>query len=409
MDPSLPKPGPGESYIDPVFGTRITRITSSNPTEGEHAVIKTLYSTLRGWNADESLILLWNRDRGGRRYELYQGDAPYPHLRTITFKGTNTYPADIEEIIWDPVDPLVFYYPSGYTLSGRPDPRLYRRRLVMPDGPDALELLGIFDGPPTNCAAALPVRLGGDPHDMAIRGSEKLIGLVCGSTRTKSIKTHFLYSITKGKVLAVDRRTSSTAPWALPSGDGTYRKDGTVTDLALKTTARLTMPDYSEHAALALGPAGDTYNHVQFSGANTGTLVSHRLEESNSGKVIIGRSNGWPYPPGATHISTGAANGSGWVAVGISGRTRGKRVGQSVLSNEAVLANVFTGEVCRVAHLRTMAREGPWGYWAESHVQINNDGYRVLFTSDWMGSNTVDTFVIDLRPYASGSGGEDPR
>jgi len=400
MDARLPKPAPGQSYVDPAFGTKITRITNADPAEGPRAVIKTLYSTMRGWNADGSLILLWKRSPE-RTYELYEGDAPYRHLRTLTFKGTWTYPADIEEVIWDPLDPLAFYYPSGFALSGQPDPRLYKRSLRLPAGPDILKLLRVFDGPPTSCTASQPVRLGRDPHDMALLGTGKIIGLVCGPTGTKEVRTHFLYSIEEDRVLAIDRSTSGTAPWVFPSGTGAYRPSGEITDLTLAVTRRLSMPDYSEHAALARAPAGDTYNHVQFSGTNTGTLVSHSLKVDGPGRVIIGPSNGWPYPPGGTHISTGAANGSGWVAVGISGASLGSQVGQSVLSNEVVLANVFTGEVCRVAHLRTLAREGPWGYWGESHVQISNDGYRVLFTSDWMGSTTVDTYVVDLRPFPS--------
>jgi hypothetical protein len=44
-----------------------------------------------------------------------------------------------------------------------------------------------------------------------------------------------------------------------------------------------------------------------------------------------------------------------------------------------------------------LAGEGPWGYWAETHCCISPSGTRILFGSDWGGSDTVDTYVVDLR------------
>src|SRR3990170_1299203 len=70
---AVAKPTAGGSYVDPAFGTLITRISNAQPAEGTNAVIKTTYSTMRGWNADESLIIAWHR---GGRYELYDGDKP---------------------------------------------------------------------------------------------------------------------------------------------------------------------------------------------------------------------------------------------------------------------------------------------------------------------------------------------
>jgi len=83
-----------------------------------------------------------------------------------------------------------------------------------------------------------------------------------------------------------------------------------------------------------------------------------------------------------------ARKAPGWVAVGMVGA----HTGQTVLDNEIVLANVDSGEVCRVAHARTFAgstSEGRWGYWSETHVVLSPTGTRVLFASDWRGGPTV--------------------
>jgi len=65
-----------------------------------------------------------------------------------------------------------------------------------------------------------------------------------------------------------------------------------------------------------------------------------------------------------------------------------------------LLANVETGQVCRVAHARTFAGTTSgtrWGYWSETHVVVSPTATRVLFNSDWMNGPTVDAYVVDLR------------
>ncbi len=105
-------------------------------------------------------------------------------------------------------------------------------------------------------------------------------------------------------------------------------------------------------------------------------------------------SNGYPYPPSGTHISPLSLNNPGYVAVSIIGF---QADGQTLLDNELVLVNANNGTVCRVAHHRSV--RGPQGYWAEPHVVISPSGTRMLFGSDWGGSNTVDTYVVELPSY----------
>jgi len=134
---------------------------------------------------------------------------------------------------------------------------------------------------------------------------------------------------------------------------------------------------------------------VAFDGSEVGSLVSHRLDTAER-KVIIRPATGYPYPPSSTHVSGVAQKAPGWVAVGIVGQ----HTGQTPLDNEIVLANLDTGQVCRVAHARTFAgttSDGRWGYWSETHLVISPTATRVLFNSDWMNGPTVDTYVVDLR------------
>jgi hypothetical protein len=372
----LAKPRRGETYVDPAFGTFITRITDADPREGPNAVIKTLYSTMPAWNADETLLILWHREHG---HELYQGDEPYTFIRSLRLQS----PTDIEQVLWDPVDPNVLYYPSNYNAL----PRLMEHR-VRPTDSD--RVLHDFQSPPTNCPVdwGQLLRLGADPQWMGW-GPRKIVGLRCGNTV-------FLYSIKEDAVLAVSKAASTpNAPVVAPSETGAIL-DGFVLDLGLRIQRRLLMANPYEHASIGRAKAGyDTWNAVAFDGSDVGSLVSHRLDTAER-KVIIGPTTGYPYPPSSTHVSGVAQKAPGWVAVGIVGQHAGK----TLLDNEIVLANVDTGQVCRVAHARTFAgttSDGRWGYWSETHVVISPTATRVLFNSDWMNGPAVDTYVVDLR------------
>lgn len=374
----MPKPLPGQEYIDPSFGTVITRVTAANPAEGDNAVIKPLYSTMPAWNADESLLLLWHRGKG---YELYQGQAPFAFIRALT----PFHPTDIESLLWDHDQADTLYYPTNYNAM----PLLVRHALTAA-GDQRVTVQHDFSSPPTSCPRgdwSKLLTLGNDPQWMG-RGPRKLLGLRCGSTG-------FVYSIAEDRVVSVAPLPEgyTMAPVIAPSETlGVF--DRYVLDPMLRLVRRLTMERPYEHASLGRRSDGvDVWNTVAFDGWPKGSLVSYRLDDGLQ-RVVIGPPE-WPYPPSTTHISS--IGPAGWAAVGIVGQHHG----QTVLDNEIVLANVETGEVCRIGHARTFAGSYcptgcPWGYFSETHVNLSPSGTKVAFASDWWGGNTVDTYVIDL-------------
>jgi hypothetical protein len=371
----LAQPRPGESYQDPAFGTTVTRVTAASPAEGDSAVIKPMYSTMPAWNADESLLLLWHRSRG---HELYQGDEPYHFIRGLTLRS----PSDIEQVLWDPADPNLLYYPSNYNAVP-----LFIEHRVRPV--DSWRAIHDFRSPPTNCPVdwARLLRLGSDPQWMGW-GPRKIVGLQCGETK-------FLYSIIEDAVLAVGPGPSDNAPIVAPS-ETLAVFDGYVLNMNLVVQRQLLMANPFEHASIGHSSLGyDTWNAVAFDGQEVGSLVSHRLDTGER-KVVIGPPTGYPYPPSTTHLSAVAQKAPGWVALGMVGN----HTGQTLLDNEIVLANVDTGQVCRLAHARTFAgstSEGRWGYWSETHPVLSPTATRIVFGSDWMNGLTVDSYVVDLR------------
>jgi len=69
---NIAKPAYLEAITDPAFGTTIRRITNA----GNGNLIVPMYSTIQPWNADESLMIVYDQSMGthqllnGRTYEF---------------------------------------------------------------------------------------------------------------------------------------------------------------------------------------------------------------------------------------------------------------------------------------------------------------------------------------------------
>lgn len=376
----LARPAVGQTVVDPQFGTRIRRITSVPTSEGENAVIKPVYGTVQAWNADESRIVLWHRGKG---HELYDGRT-YAFIRALPLVS----PTDVEQVLWDPVDPDVLYYPSNYEAQ----PRLMRYRVST----NANELVRRFDSCPVDWGKLLS--LGGDPAYMSWGPGLKVIGLQCGDQK-------FLYDIARSTVLGSATVSTRNAPLPGPSGLLAYL-DGRIYDQGMRAVRTLNLASPFEHASLGRSAINghDVYASAVYDAPSgtrdadeVGTLVAHDMD-TGARRVIIGIATGFPYPPSTTHISAIAHRRPGWVAVSVVGDPRRN----DVLDSELLVANFDTGQVCRVAHHRSWAREGRWGYWAEPHVVISPTATRLLFGSDWDNGGSVDTYVVELPGYSPG-------
>jgi hypothetical protein len=375
LQPAAPPPV-GRVFTDPEFGTRIRRITAVSSSEGENAVVKPMYSTIQAWNADESKLLLWHRGQG---HELYDGRT-YAFLRRPKLVS----PTDIEQLLWDPTDPDVLYYPSNYNAI----PNLMRYRVST----DASEVARRFEVCPTGDWGRV-LSLGRDPMYLSWGPPSKVIGLACGETK-------FLYDVAHDQVIARGTNTASqNAPQPGPSGSLAYF-EGWVLDAMLRAQRQLPLASAFEHASIGRSAASghDLYNAVVFDpppggseAADAGTLVSFDMQ-TGARRVVIGLATGYPYPPSGTHVSAVGHRRPGWVAVSVVGDPHG----QGLLDGELLLANVDDGTVCRVGHHRSWAGEGRWGYWAEPHVVLSPTGTRLLFGSDWGNGGTVDTYVVEL-------------
>lgn len=360
---SLAQPGVGERVEDPEFGTTIVRLTDG----GAGRVIKPMYSTIQAWNADESRMILYHVDDG---HHLYDGHS-YEHLGSLDIN-----PTDLEHVFWHTSDPDVLFYIDADTST-------LIRYHVNSGEKEEIRRFSSCDG---------QVSVGSDP--MYTSWDSNVFGLRC------SDGTVFGYTLDSDSLSPELETDSDNAPQPAPSGTLFYF-DGEVLGSNLQRLRTLDLADPITHASLGrLADGHDTYNGVQWDpgeNCDVGTLVVYDLTNGNC-RIVIGESNGYPYPTSDIHISAIAHRNPGWVALSIVGDPSG----EGLLDQEIVLADTNpSGVVCRVAHHHSHGSEGPQGYWAEPHVVISPTGSRLLLGSDWGGQDRVDAYVVELPSYVA--------
>jgi hypothetical protein len=321
-----------------------------------------------------------------RGHMLYDGRT-YRFLRRLDIA-----PADIEQFYWDPVDPKILWFIYNWEESGRSVRRLVRYHV------DSGHADPIHDF--TGCGLPYGDQVNGGSDPQYNSWDNQLWGLRCRREYPKQDVFSFRLSSSKE---SPRQSGSAVTPVACPSGTCLWApgpKSSVVLDPDTYAVRRKLTLDGSEHGDLGRNAAGEDYfASVQFDGRVVGTLVTENLQ-TGAVRVVVGPSTGYPYPPSGTHVSAIAMRRPGWVAVSVTGHASG----QKLLDSELLVANVDTGQVCRVGHHRSTGSDGPNGYWAEPHVNISPSGTRLLFGSDWGSGTAVDSYVLELPSYSAVGG-----
>lgn len=391
---ALAKPALHEAVVDPDFGTTIRRVTDVATQWPGATVAVPAYPTIPAWNADESSLLLYVTEPS-QGWALFDGKT-YAYRKMLQIN-----PADVEQFYWSATDPDLIYYVDQNTF-------VLTRMHVSTGIKDSIHDFGadISSGVlKSACAGADLVSGGGDPFFMS--NDNDLIGLGCRDTSgAETTYEGFSYRISTNTIGPTQHLTAVVAQ-ASPSGTSRFlagSSSSTVLDATTNTVKRTLAWSGEEHSDLLRNAAGDdVVAGAQYDGpSGSGTLMVANL---NTGAVttIIGQSQGDPYPPTGTLVSGRAFRNPGWVALAATGN--GLNAGNpsaTYLEQEVLLANIDTGQVCRVAHHRSFGYDADstdQNYWAQPNVVISPSGTRVLFPSDWYGGSTIDTYVIELPSY----------
>lgn len=363
------KPAYLDTIHDPSFGTVIRRITNA----GAGNVIVPMYSTVQAWNSDETYMILYNKTTGD--HILLNGKT-YAPVRTLT----DVSPIDIEQIFWDFNNPDAFYYPEKttynfikYTVSTSTKQTIFNLDSV------------------TACTGGFT--LGNDVQMMS--WDSDLVTFRCNND------TVYSYRISTQKVTTLALNTINyVAPMPAPSGNLLYHRTSVYdTNGVLHKTLNASS---TEHNCLGkLSNGNDALFSVAFaqgpSGGCLGDIIAHDLD-SGYCYDIISQAKGYNYTQSGVHISSLAHKNTegGWIAASMMGYNKD---GQSLLDQELVIAKAEEGnvKVCRIGHHRSDADD--WSYWGEPHAVISPTGTRVLFASDWSGTDdghSIDCYVVEL-------------
>lgn len=386
-------------YRDPAFGSKVIRI--SDAPEG--VVYKPAYSTMQAWNADESILMLY---QGGNNsaHVLLDGHT-YEPIRELEI-----IPADLEEVWWSHSDPDTFYYVSKFS-------RDYGDLKRYSVSENKSTVIRDFSG--VCSARGLPTG-GGDVQMQSL--DDDLFGFRCQLSKTSY--EMFSYRMSTDEVISQPLAEKAgwdfwTAPVPGPSGKHFWLQGKTIENDLVTVKNRHDMAKHSEHANIGTTHDGhDAVFQTVFDPSpngcgedlwqGVGHLVVHDMETGEC-RSVINEAKGYPYTTSGTHISARAVQRPGWVAMSSVGYGQfdwftNKRKAP-VLFSEIYLVNTDPAneEVCRLAQHRSFGKSATRGgyhpYFGEPHATISPSGTRVLFGSDWYDSGAVNSYVIELPGY----------
>lgn len=380
----IAQPAVGGSFIDPAFGTKIVRVTGA----GAGSVIKPMYNTIQGWNADETMMILY---QVGGTHHLYHGKT-YRPIRTLS----DIRPANIEGLFWHTSRPDILYYLDASTRKAVEYNVVTRVKTDIADLSAMCPSGGITSG-----------------NDIMFSSwDSNTIGFRCMGSNGMTGGYVDISAKRVGATLNLANAGYGTIYPPMPSASGQYfYLGGNVLTRNLTLHTRLDLANYAEHSSLGQDHLGrDIYSIVTFDVGPRGTcgvgsIVNHTLE-SGECRVLVGPATGYPYTPSSTHVSAVAYKNAGWLAASSVGTvsymtTAGQTKTPPLLTGEIYLASTNPAHtpVCRVGHHRSWGKLGSMGYWAEPHVVASPTATRLMIGSDWHNSGRVDTYIIELPSY----------
>jgi hypothetical protein len=375
----IPQPGYLESYIDPAFGTKVTRITGVPGTDianigGQWATVaRHHYSKDAAWNCDQSLLYL-ARHQGRPNHLFLDGDTYQVRFARPGAPGT--------ERRWHPQKPALMVYVQDNRI-GRWNVR-----------EDTTQVLATFPG-------YSRFRIG--PWEGNLSRDGKMV-VVDGNRGADRIA--FAYDLEKKRKYPDLLLNDVRVDWVSISASGRHvvlngrirgeRGDQTqVYDLQGNEVTEL-WSEYGRpsHYDLTIDDNGDDIAvGVSKSKPDNGRVIKRCLAD---GRVTVLTPGGY-----ASHTSTRNVDRPGWAYVTYQGRSPA----WPPFWDEVVAVKLDGSlTVERIAHLHTKRTD----YLTEAHAVPSPDGRRVLWASDWESptGRPIGAYVAHLKVSTGTISGE---
>jgi hypothetical protein len=373
-EPVMSRPDLLKPYIDPIFGTKITRITDWQTRKAY-----VLNPKFRHFNSNSTYMFL---AYSGGKYRMYNAQT-YAWIKDLDFTGCVGGIVGIP--LWHPTNPKIVFYNCGLEA---------RKRNVDTGVETVLRTFSGFGWSKTELSTY--------GAKISAQGTVMLAGWT-GGNRTHVFVYDYINNI-MGTPLAINPSNhfsiSASGNYATIQNYQFYSVDPTTRDITW-VRQELSPWDHGDYGYLANGDdiygtlnSGNNWQYYKKLKDGTTTNVYHRNDYGHK----------W-------HGTMDCTNKKGWMIVSQYGDLNVVNDGVWELNEDEIFAIKMdgSGEVRRLAHHHSSGYDsscngGACSYYAQAHPAANSDCTKFLFSSNWgdvrnNGFN-VDTYIIDL----SGSG-----
>lgn len=368
--PTVSKPAYLVPTTDPVFGTKVTRITGDPGTAISGVsggvwgnIVHHQYSKVQAWNADQSLMFIETNKGGGGTGSVFLDGRTYQPLFRRSCPGN--------ECRWHMTDSSKMFYAGG---GGAGNQIGY---WTVATG--STSVIATLTGYSDLTIGEYEGNLNSDGSKVVLMGTDSSSHSVAFiydlSTSTKSADIDFT-------ALGIDADNVSLSAKSnyVVVNDNSDRI--TVFDLSGNIVNQFTEYGRPSHYDMAVDQYGDeVVVGVSKSSPDTGKVISRRLSDG-AVSVIVGSAY-------ASHTSTRSTQLGSW---GLS--TYDNNPSNPPYSAELVAYSVDGSKIYRLAHHHGNNTD----YEAEVHGSLSPDGLRVVFASNWDESSgrPVQVYVVDI-------------
>jgi hypothetical protein len=402
--PLVSKPGvkatslSNPSYIDPVYGTRIYRITAATDFP-DATLVRHDYSRRQAFNADNSRFIA---TASNGNWLLYDANT-FQMLPRTGGNGALRGPAGDCEMIWHPTDPKKLWYMSGNGLIW------YEKDVETDQDTVLVDFTGRLPW-----SQATTVWTKSEGTSSADGRYWAFMATTYDSVNlTNTIYGLFTWDRQQDKIIGTYDAANfggafpdhiSIAPsgkYAVPSW--AYIPTLGTRAFPLDFSSSIQLHTQSEHSDLAIGPNGEDY--YVLTDYDSGKIRAVDIATGASFDLMaLYPASGESY---AAHISGKAYDRPGWVLISTyadaadHGSTAPAPTLRPMYRKIMLVELKPGGRQLNVAHTRTADNYG--GYWGEPQATINRDGSRIIFASNFNDGNPPDDYMIGLPSWIYGN------
>ena len=389
-------PPRGRSYVDPVFGCSVKRLTDSSRDEtgwdGKHVAFMSYYSTLTALNAIDSMLFVVSDD-GNWRIKSLDGETVIPVSKMPAFSGLP---------VWDASDGSIFYYSFGNSL--------YKARIgVASVSSTSLHKFSEYTAIGSPDAADLSQ----DGDHIALVGQNTdgtmdiLVWSMSNQTKTSvyrttcTVKGSINGNVQPGCIHKIQFAADNMLTIQF-LGDGSgaeqgvrFWNGGTLVHMQDKTNHYDTGYDLNGESVFIASNNSSTLSGLTNPCASGWGLDVRQLSNLQSAVCLLDQQPYW-------HVSYRGSSSQPWVALSFfDDRKSGPELFAShskyekpaagnwkSYEGEIVLARVDRSAIYRLAHARSRSAEN---YWAQPRAAISRGGKYVVFTSNMAFPNGCPT------------------